>query len=123
MSFQDQLKRLKLYKPVRALKMPLEQFREENQVLNNFLDLAKEAINDGANVILTACCNTSRFFTYKGVNDIDGIPIIDGVIAALKLAEILVDFKNAGLWKSKKNKPNDIKEFLRNEYYYGLESV
>lgn len=110
-------------RPVRALKISLEQFKEENQVLNNFLDLAKEAIKDGADVILAACCNTSTFFTYKEVTDIDGIPIIDGVIAALKWAESLVDFKKAGLWKSKKSIPNDVKEFLRKEYYHGVESV
>lgn len=49
--------------------------------------------------------------------------MVDGAIAALKMAEVMVDFKRAGFWKSKKTIPMDIKEALRKGYYHGVESI
>ena len=41
----------------------------------------------------------------------------------LKMAEVMVDFKKAGLWKSKKTIPDDVREALRQGYYHGLGSI
>jgi Asp/Glu/hydantoin racemase len=74
-------------------------------------------------VIILACVNTSTLLTYKGISDVDGIPVVDGAIAALKVAEMLVDWKHAGLWKTKRTIPEDVKEGLRKGYYHGSTSV
>lgn len=111
------------YKPCRSFSISLENFKDENQVLNNFVETAKGAIHDGADVVVLACVNCSTFLTYRGIGDIDGIPLVDGAIAALKMAEVMVDFKRAGFWKSKKTIPMDIKEALRKGYYHGVESI
>jgi len=109
--------------PVRAFTIPLEKFKDENNVVDNFLDIAKGIINDGADVILLACVNTSTLLTFRGITDVDGVPVIDGAIAALKLAEMMVDFKAAGLWRSKKTISKDVMEGLREGYYHGSESA
>lgn len=108
--------------PVRAFTIPLEQFKEEEKVAENFFEIAKDVINDGADVILSACVNTSTMLTYKDLTYVDGVPVIDGAITALKMAEVMVDYKRAGLWRSKKTVPNDVIEGLRKEYYHGSES-
>ena len=110
------------HNPVRAFTLPFEQFKDEEQVAGNFFEIARGAIGDGADVILSACVNTSTLLTYKGVAEVDGIPVIDGAVAALKTAEVMVDYKRAGLWRSKKTIPNDVMEGLRKEYYHGSES-
>jgi hypothetical protein len=43
----------------------------------------------------------------------EGIPVIHGAIAALKLAEVMVDCEGAGPWRSKKTVPYDVMEVLR----------
>jgi len=110
-------------RPCRAFNIQLEQFKNEDQVIDNFFTIAKGAIEDGADVIILACANCSTQVTYKGISEINGIPIIDGAIAALKLVEIMADLKKAGLWRSKKNIGKDVMEGLRKEYYHGLASV
>ena len=111
------------HRPCRPLTLPLERFRDESQIIDNFFEIGREAIREGADVIILACVNTSTLLTFKGLGDIDGTPVVDGAIAALKMAEVMVDFKKAGLWKSKKTIPDDVREALRQGYYHGLESI
>jgi hypothetical protein len=61
--------------------------------------------------------------TYKGITQVDGVPIVDGALAAIKLAEVTVDLKQAGMWKSRKTIGDDIIQGLRKGYYHGSESV
>ena len=110
------------HNPVRAFTLHLEQFTDEEKVAANFFEIAREAIGDGADVILSACVNTSTLLTYQGVGEVDGVPVIDGAISALKLAEVMVDYKRAGLWRSKKTIPDEVREALRAEYYHGSKS-
>ena len=59
------------HKPCRAFTIPLEQFKEENKVVDNFYHIARGAINDGADVIILACVHNSTVLTYKGISDVD----------------------------------------------------
>ncbi|MFH0844404.1 MAG: aspartate/glutamate racemase family protein [Pseudomonadota bacterium] len=111
------------YRPCRSFDISLEQFQEEDRVADNFIKIAREAIGDGADVVILGCCNCSTALTYNGITDVDGIPIVDGAIAAVKLVETMVKFKEAGLWRSKKTLSQDIIEGLRKGYYHGIESV
>ncbi len=111
------------HKPCRAFDIPLEDFKDEERVVNNFLKISQEMIQDGADVVVLACVNTSTYLTNKGIVDVDGVPIVDGALAALKLAEVMVDFKKAGLWRSRKSISDDIIRGLREGYYHGSESL
>jgi len=111
------------HKPCRALDLPLEDFKDEGRVVENFLKIAREMIGDGADVVLMACVNTSTYLTNIGMADVDGVPIVDGALAALKLAEVLAEFKKSGLWKSRKSISDDIIQGLRKGYYHGSESL
>jgi len=77
------------YRPCRALTISLERFRDEYQVVNDFLQLNTETIHHGADVVISACCNYSTLFTYKDIADVEGMPIVHGAIAALKLVETM----------------------------------
>ena len=110
-------------RPCRPFDLPLEEFIDENKVIDNFFEVAKTAICDGADVIILACVNTSTLLTYKEINNVEGVPIVDGAMAALKVAEMLVDWKRAGLWKTRRTIPEDVKEGLRRGYYHGSVSV
>jgi allantoin racemase len=111
------------YRPCRALNLPLKDFADDEILLNSILKLSKEAISDGADVILVACAVSSTFLTSKGVSDVDGVPVVDGALAAIKLVETLVKYKSAGLWRGKKTITGKVMEGLREAYYHGLPSV
>lgn len=55
-------------------------------------------IADGADVILYGCGLTSVLVSeVLGMRDYDGVPVITPIVAAVKLAETLVDLQRAGL--------------------------
>lgn len=110
-------------RPCRSLTLSPEEFANEDSVIVNFLEIAKSAIYDGADVISLGCTRCSPLLTSKGISHVRGIPIVDGALAALKLVEMMVDFKKAGLWKKGKTIEQDIIEGLRGGYYHGSESV
>ena len=111
------------YNPCRAFNISLEQFKDEEKLINNFTEISREMIRDGADVIILSCVNSSTYLTYKGITQVDGVPIVDGALAAIKLAEVMVDLKKAGMWKSRKTIGDDIIQGLRKGYYHGSESV
>lgn len=110
-------------KPCRALTISPDQFAKEDSIIDNFFEIAKGAICDGADVIGVACTRISPLLTARGISRVGDVPVIDGVLAALKLVEVIVDFKKAGLWNQRKTIEPDIIEGLRKEYYHGSESV
>jgi len=109
--------------PCRGFTIALEDFKDEQNVIDNFHQIAKGAINDGADVIILGCVNCSTVLTYNGISDVDGVPIVDGAIASIKLIEVMAQFKKAGLWRSKKTISNEIIEGLRKGYYHGSDSA
>jgi allantoin racemase len=111
------------YRPCRALNLPLEKFGDDELLLQGFLKLSREAIKEGADVIIFACAVSSTFLTNKGVTDVDGVPVLDGALAAIKLVETLARYKSAGLWKAKKTITKKVMDGLRDAYYHGLPSV
>ena len=110
----------RFYDSIRRL---LEDFKDENNVIDNFFKIAKGAISDGADVIILGCVNCSTMLTYQGISHVDGVPIVDGAIASLKRVEVMAQFKRAELWQSKKTISNEIIEGLRKGYYHGSGSA
>ena len=111
------------HNPCRAFNISFDQFKDEEKLINNFTEISREMIRDGADVIILSCVNSSTYLTYKGITQVDGVPIVDGALAAIKLAEVMVDLKKAGMWKSRKTIGDDIIQGLRKGYYHGSESV
>ena len=85
-----------------------------------FEDAARACIEDGADVIISACTGISSALTQIGYHEVPGagVPVIDSTHAALKLAETLADLKRTiGLGKSQhgpyKSVPKEVRDQMR----------
>ncbi len=88
--------------PVRALTLPFETFMACLQgnyqpIIEDFKRVAKTCIEDGADVIIAGCGLYSPMLTQSGVVEFEGAPVIDPMLVSLKVAEIMVDYKKAGI--------------------------
>jgi allantoin racemase len=63
----------------------------------NFTVIARDCIADGAEVLIVGCGGLSPVVKKAGINEVDGVPVIEPMIASLKFAEMLVDFQRAGM--------------------------
>ncbi|MDO8691383.1 MAG: aspartate/glutamate racemase family protein [Dehalococcoidia bacterium] len=88
-------------RPVRAIKM------DEGRLLSclaggfaplveDFSQVASGCIQDGAQVVIAGCGLMSPALTQAGLTQVGEAPVIDPVIAAIKVAEMMVDMKRAG---------------------------
>jgi allantoin racemase len=104
----------KIVSPIRPL--PLSLLEQEKMILsagagiNAFKEVAREYIREGAEVLIAACGSLNLALKFcpgcpeltKGLSELDGVPIVDSVSSAVKMAEMLVDFKEAGIpWISR----------------------
>jgi allantoin racemase len=97
-------------RPVRTLDPPsdmallLESVTEpDRRLIPNFERVARECIQDGAEVIVVGCGYYGPILTLHGYNEVPGtgVPVVDCSAAGLKLAEVLADLrKSTGLRKS-----------------------
>jgi allantoin racemase len=85
-------------------------------ILPQFENLCREAIAEGAEVIIPACCALSPATSLLGYKEVPGTgaPVIDVTQAAVKLAETRVDLKRSiGLGKSQVNAYQSLPEEMR----------
>lgn len=69
-------------------------YAQPEKLMSVFREQAIKAIKeDGAEAILCGCTVVTSMFTAHKVFEIEGVPVVDGVIAAVKMAEVLVDLK------------------------------
>ena len=104
------LEKRAINRPVRSLdpasdpELLLESVRDPwTSLIPNFEKVAKECINDGAEVIIVGCGYYGPILTTHGYNEIPGtgVPVLDCSAAGLKLAEAQADLhKSIGLKKS-----------------------
>jgi allantoin racemase len=67
------------------------------KTLEKLKTLAKEAVEkDLAEVIILGC--TFQFGFYKELQDYVGVPVLDGILASLKYAELLIELKSRFNW-------------------------
>lgn len=93
---------------VRSLTISLEEqvegLRNPEKIVEDFCRVGKEAIKDGAEVLICGCCMISPVLDKVGLKEVDKVPIINCVTAAAKLLELMVEMKNLGIpWISRKN--------------------
>jgi len=66
------------------------------KLINAFSDVALKAIReDGAEAIILGCTAVSSIFTAREVYEIENVPLVNGVVAAVKMAEVMVDLRKA----------------------------
>lgn len=96
------------HRPVRSFEMKIEDLIEcfkgnRDPLVSQFEAVALECIGDGADVILCGCGYVGPAFSLLGYTEVPGtgVPIVDGISAALKLAEAMTGLqKTIGLKKS-----------------------
>lgn len=96
---------------------------DPTKFVEDFKKQAREAIKEGAQALIAAVTMGATLLTHQGVFEVDGVPVVDCTVAALKMAETIVEMKRKGLWKSPKHIPEDVFNALRQVHYYGSESV
>ncbi len=72
-----------------------------SDILDIFYDNARQLIADGADVIIPGEAPLSLLLNRAGITRVDDVPVIEGIAATLKTAELLVDMKHQiGTWRS-----------------------
>lgn len=91
------------HRPVRGMTMPVTKINENllsgnsGAVIDNFLEVARGCLADGADVIIAGCGVMSPIFTMEGLRDVEGAPVLDPMIVSLKTAELLARLQQAGM--------------------------
>lgn len=102
----------------------LEGFANPEPVIQSFMESAKEAIAQGADVIIPGEGPMNVFLATHGISRIDDVPIVDSFAAGIKMCEIFVDLKkNSGITMSRKGfynakPPSDAVKKMRAFYNY-----
>ena len=88
-------------RPVRALtQSPDEQLRgvtNPEATIEDFKEAARALIKDGAEVVIPGCLMLSPILVKHGVDEIEGVPVLDVVSITVKLAEFMHEMSKAGL--------------------------
>ncbi|MFC1947893.1 aspartate/glutamate racemase family protein [Chloroflexota bacterium] len=93
----------------------------KNTQLQGFTKVARNAIKEGSEVIIPIGGIASLVLAKSGVNQIDGVPVLDTISIVIKMTEMMVRLGNiTGTFVSRRlsfaSPPNDILKELRNDY-------
>ena len=81
----------------------LEGFKNPELVIESFMESAKQAIAQGADVIVPGEGPLNIFLATHGISRIDDVPIVDSFAAGIKMCETMVDLKeNSGVTMTRK---------------------
>ncbi|OGO06500.1 MAG: hypothetical protein A2Y92_02100, partial [Chloroflexi bacterium RBG_13_57_8] len=95
--------------PVRVLTLPEDKLspieqaifdgapRDYSPLVENFTEVARGCIEDGAEVLIMGCGLLSPALTEAGLLEVDHAPLVEPNHASLKLTEALVDLRKAGI--------------------------
>jgi Asp/Glu/hydantoin racemase len=72
-------------------------FTEDNVLMDLFTQAAHRAIEQGAEAIIPGQLYLSEAIAHAKITRIEDVPIIDGLSANLKMAEIMHDLKSLGI--------------------------
>lgn len=67
-----------------------------------YIDVAKGSIRDGAEIIITGCGGLGPLLAVEGMWEVEGVPVLDPMIAGVKMAEALIDLKRTGIKVSRR---------------------
>lgn len=88
-------------RPVRAINLGEGEFLgclagNFGPLVEGFTRAAQGCLQDGAQVLIAGCGLLSPALTQAGLRQVEGAPVIDPIIAGIKVAETLVDLGQAG---------------------------
>ncbi len=88
-------------RPVRAINLDEKAFLgclggKFQNLVEDFTQVGRGCIQDGAQVLIAGCGAMSPALTQAGLLQIDRVPVIDPLIAGIKVAEMMVDWKQGG---------------------------
>ncbi|MGA2463432.1 MAG: aspartate/glutamate racemase family protein [Thermodesulfobacteriota bacterium] len=66
-------------------------------IVENFQGVAKDCIEDGAEVIIVGCGFISPILSTSGIRYVEDVPILDPILVGIKVAEMMVDLQKAGI--------------------------
>lgn len=70
-------------------------FDDPSKVLDTFRASAREAIAQGVDAIIPGEAPLCVLLARNGLSEVDGVPIVDGLAATVKMAESLVDLRRS----------------------------
>jgi len=77
---------------------------DPSEIINSFKDTVRGLADDGAEVVILGCWAWIPTITAIGIHEVDGIPLIDPCIAAIKYAELFGGLRKSGIpWISRKS--------------------
>lgn len=76
-------------------------FNHPQPIIEIVKQAGREAIENGAGILITACNILNMVLVDCGLREIDGVSILDTAGAMVKVAEFMVDLKQAGISRSK----------------------
>ena len=65
--------------------------------LETAIDRVQEAVDTGADILISTCACLNMILIANGVKEIESIPVLDTVGTAIKTAEFLIDLRNIGI--------------------------
>jgi allantoin racemase len=91
---------------------------DPGELLDRFTTTARKAIAAGAEAIIPGQLYLSEVIARAGITRIDDVPIVDGLTATLKMAEIMVDMKRLGIQVTRRGytharPPDEMIEYAR----------
>jgi len=90
-------------------------------IVEAFSATARKAIALGAEAIIPGQLYLSEAIVRAGVTRIDEVPVVDGLAAVVKMAEVMADFKKLGISVTRRGylhaqPPHDVLEHARKFY-------
>jgi len=87
-------------RPVRSCEVGFDfpaWFEDPQLIIPPFEKIAQKCIEEGAEVIVVACCGLGPALTKAGYREVEdtGVPVIDVASAAIKMAELQADMNNS----------------------------
>lgn len=102
---------------LKASTSPAKENIEEAKAV--YVKTAKGLVKDGAQVLITGCGGLGPLMAVNGINEVEGIPVLDPTTAGLKMAEILVDYKKLGSYKGRRGGLTEA-DLRRGRGYFGF---
>jgi Asp/Glu/hydantoin racemase len=98
---------------------------EEIQALKDaYVNVAEGCVNDGADVIITGCGGMGPLLEVEGVHEIDGVPIINPITAALMVCRAMMDLRKAGITSNKRlSWAPTTEDWIKGRNSFGLEQM
>ncbi len=98
-------------------------FSHPEPIVDAVKQAGQEAARNGAGMLITACNILNMVLVDTGLREINGVPIMDTAGALVKVGELMVDLKKAGISRSKAGRYTQLsaEELASIRELYGVE--